>query len=362
MKRLLQNGALVVGSVVLALTAAEIATRLFVGPVPADLRAPWRRNTMRVPESIRASAPFPGVPYVLKPNAEVIHDFGSNPRGYFDGAGTLAYRTNSLGWREREFTLKKPAGTFRVLVIGDSFAFGTGVRQNHVLSSRLQQDLTAEHPGPVEVLNLGVPGYNTSHEVALLVRYGIRLDPDLVVIVFVMNDASTPALRRKGGTPPPLPRRPAWEGHSWLVDHLHVRWQDRARRNDWARNLHADFQADDPGWKRARDGFQVASALGRRRGFRVALVIFPLLWDLGSDYPFVEIHETVAAAARRFGIPVLDLHPAFGERNAESLWVHPSDHHPNEEAHALAARALHDFLVERGLLTGRQSGSGTSGE
>ncbi len=350
MKRILQNGALIVGSLVLVLAAAELATRLFVGPVPADLRAPWRRNTMRVPESIRTSAAFPGVPYVLKPNAEVIHDFGSNPRGYFDGDGTLTYRTNSLGWRDREFPWKKPAGAFRVLVVGDSFAFGTGVRRNHVLSGRLQEDLAAAHAGPVEVFNLGVPGYNTAHEIALLTHYGIRLDPDLVVIVFVLNDASVQTLRRKGDAPPALPPRPAWENRSWLVDHQRVRWQNRARRNDWARELHANFQADAPGWDRARTGIELAGVLGRKKGFRVALVIFPLLWDLGGDYPFREIHQTVAAAARKFGIPVLDLLPAFGERDAESLWVHPADHHPNEEAHALAARALGEFLGEQGLV------------
>lgn len=355
MKRLLQNGALAVGSVVLVLTAAEIATRLFVGPVPADLLAPWRRNTMRVPESIRASAPFPGVPYVLQPNAEVIHDFGSNPRGYFDGEGTLAYRTNSLGWRNREFEATPRPAVSRILVIGDSFAFGTGVRVEHLLSTRLEESLEAERPGQFEVLNLAVPGYNTSHEMALLVHYGVRLDPDLVVIVFVLNDASAQTLRRKGGAPAALPPRPAWEGRSLAFDHLRVRWQNRSRREAWARELHASFQADAPGWDRVRTAFELAAVLGRKKEFRVALVIFPLLWDLGHDYPFREIHQTVATAARKSGIPVLDLLPAFGERDAESLWVHPADHHPNEEAHALAARALREFLDEQGLVEGPAS-------
>jgi hypothetical protein len=48
--------------------------------------------------------------------------------------------------------------------------------------------------------------------------------------------------------------------------------------------------------------------------------------------------------ARSAGLEVIDLAPAFAGRRTESLWVHPSDHHPNGSAHALAARALVEGL------------------
>jgi hypothetical protein len=47
---------------------------------------------------------------------------------------------------------------------------------------------------------------------------------------------------------------------------------------------------------------------------------------------------------------VLDLFDAFRGRDGPSLWVHPTNQHPNEEAHAIAAEALGRFLREERLL------------
>ncbi len=50
------------------------------------------------------------------------------------------------------------------------------------------------------------------------------------------------------------------------------------------------------------------------------------------------------------GIPVLDLLDAFEGQPYEELWVHPSDQHPNEDGHYIAAEALADFVRLEHLL------------
>src|SRR5204862_1971065 len=90
----------------------------------------------------------------------------------------------------------------------------------------------------------------------------------------------------------------------------------------------------------ARDLRALASVDGRQ----VAFVIYPLLEDLEADYPLAPIHARVGDLARAAGLPVLDLHAAFKGRRTASLWVHPIDHHPNGEAHAIAARAIVEWL------------------
>jgi hypothetical protein len=73
-------------------------------------------------------------------------------------------------------------------------------------------------------------------------------------------------------------------------------------------------------------------------------MIFPDLVGLETSYPYAEVHRTIAAFLGQLGIPFHDLAPDFaGQRSAE-LWVHPTDHHPNEVAHALAARAIAEAL------------------
>ncbi len=353
MRPVLANTLLAVASVAGFLLVAELLVRLFVGPVPLDVRAPWLRNRMRVPEALRAESQLPGVPYLLEPNTRVPHEFTSNARGYFDEDGTITYRTNALGWRSPEFEREKPDGSFRIVALGDSFTFGAGVRDEDLFLTHLQAALDRRSPPRFEVINLGVMGFDAAHEAALLAHYAVDLDPDLVLVVFVLNDAGVlvpRALRKKGLAA--LPQVPASvERWFMLVDHLRVRRQNRERSRKAAADLHANFAPDHPGWERARQALEWEKALSRRHGFGLVLVIFPLMWAL-DDYPLEAIHTTVAAAARGLGIPVLDLLDAFRGQDTESLWVHPTNHHPNEKAHALAGRALSEYLGRLGGATG----------
>jgi hypothetical protein len=61
--------------------------------------------------------------------------------------------------------------------------------------------------------------------------------------------------------------------------------------------------------------------------------------------------DTVTKGLRDTGIPILDLgHALFEKHDYEDLDVHPLDGHPNEIAHAIAAREIRDFLQKNGLL------------
>ena len=82
----------------------------------------------------------------------------------------------------------------------------------------------------------------------------------------------------------------------------------------------------------------------------MALVIFPLLWELTENSRFREIHENVAAFGRGLGLPVLDLLPEFVGLDGPSLWVHSANQHPNEIAHEIAGMAVHRFLSAEGLV------------
>ena len=341
----LANLALATGSVLAVLMLGEVLVRVFLGPVPP-------RNLTLVPHKLRREAPFPGVPYLLAPNAQATHRFGSNPRGYFDGKGNLTYQTNSLGWRSPETTREKPPGRFRILGVGDSFTFGTGVRLEHLFLTRLAEHLEAETPGRFEVLNLGVMGFNTSHELHLLRNAGLALDPDLVVICYVLNDAEVlhPPSRKREGDTTARALRTSEPSASLLFDHLKERVRNRRAREAAVTRILADYADRAPGLTSVRHSLMEIGQIARETGIPVVLMIFPNLWKLDDDYPFTPAHRKVAAAAERAGIPVLDLIDAFRGQDGVSLWVHPSNQHPNEEAHAIAARALHEFLGAQDLL------------
>ena len=107
--------------------------------------------------------------------------------GWFAG---VPVRINQLGLRDpREYDLAKRPETFRILVLGDSVTFGHGSIYEHTYPFLLEQRLKAWRPDiGWEVWNAGVPGYNTSQELAHLVELGPRAAPDLVVVGFFIND------------------------------------------------------------------------------------------------------------------------------------------------------------------------------
>jgi lysophospholipase L1-like esterase len=109
-------------------------------------------------------------------------------------------RANRLGLRDHEPEAKAP-GTFRILGLGDSFAFGWGVPLEASFFKRLELLLDGSHPGAThEVVSAGIPGYGTYEALHLLASVGRGYEPDLVILAFYegndyLNNASAPRRR-----------------------------------------------------------------------------------------------------------------------------------------------------------------------
>jgi len=104
-------------------------------------------------------------------------------------------RINSQGFRDREHDVTKTTGTLRIAVIGDSIAFGWGVKEEERFSNLLEQMLNADavtSAARVEVLNFAVPGYNTVMEEGLVRARVLRYAPDVLVLNLVPNDDEIP--------------------------------------------------------------------------------------------------------------------------------------------------------------------------
>lgn len=92
---------------------------------------------------------------------------------------------NSVGMRDREYTLNKPEGVKRIVVIGDSFTSGLGVDAKEVFTEVMEDSLLSN----VEVLNFGVNGFGPTQEFLMLKYKGLKYDPDIVIMVlYIRND------------------------------------------------------------------------------------------------------------------------------------------------------------------------------
>jgi len=99
------------------------------------------------------------------------------------GASRSYVSMNSRGLRDSEHSYKRANGRGRILILGDSFAWGLGVNQQDVFSKVLER-----HLSHVEVINAGVSGYSTDQELLWLEMEGKKYSPDLIILTFCEND------------------------------------------------------------------------------------------------------------------------------------------------------------------------------
>ncbi|MBX3023595.1 SGNH/GDSL hydrolase family protein [bacterium] len=273
-------------------------------------------------------------------------------------------RLDAEGWRQPE-PARPAVAAQRVLVLGDSFAWGWGVGQGEVFTDLLQAALS---PG-VAVYNRGVIGFGTAQEYLLLRRELAARAYDAVVLLFFINDLADNIDGKEGHRPyfelvdgdlrprnqpaaargNPLER--FVEEHSRAYRFLEVQLGTLKRRfageaNDERGYRDApavDFH-DLPGYAVTARLLAAMQRLTREHGARFWLVYVPQRSELELEAPFPyvrAVHAMVDDIARREGIAMLDLSQPFRERTAagERL-IYAVDAHWTSAGHRLAADVL----------------------
>ncbi len=91
----------------------------------------------------------------------------------------IRYTTNSAGYRGRLYSGERDSAHTRLLMLGDSVAYGLDVDDEQVFSRRLEIG-----PGRYQVVNLSVAGYGTDQELLRLRHEGLGFRPDVVLVHF----------------------------------------------------------------------------------------------------------------------------------------------------------------------------------
>jgi hypothetical protein len=120
-------------------------------------------------------------------------DLGEIPVPYqhgvrrYPGAYTFSYTNNSQGWRgPREYREGKSSED-RVLILGDSFAYGFGVNDDQTFAVQVERDLKINHLA-VEVINAANPGKGTDYALKCFETVGRKFHPNLTILGFFSND------------------------------------------------------------------------------------------------------------------------------------------------------------------------------
>jgi lysophospholipase L1-like esterase len=357
------NVALVVASTLAAVLVLEAALRLSgFAPEVATRRmvdALWTRLLDCYPTNPRGYFDID-----LREPASRERYFSVAPRRFDDIARfhpwAVESRYNALRFRDVPPAPVAP-GKRRIVVFGDSFTEGQGVKEDETVARVLARLLEEQAPGRYEVRNCGRRGLDLP-ELFGGFEASLQYDPDLVVYALVLNDAVRPPefqarqtyvddwildrerLPEEEDAPPGLL-------HPRLFDFVSQRigaWRVGRATTRWYLDMWGEGNPE--GWARTQEYIREMDRQLNRRAARFLVAPWPLFVGLESGYPFRPVHETLRRFCLGSGIPYHDLLPVFEGQRSADLWVHPVDRHPNEIAHRLAAESL--APVVRHLLEG----------
>jgi lysophospholipase L1-like esterase len=336
-----------VAALVLALAALDVAARPFV-PLP-------RKSTLFVRD--------PELGWRLRPSAQDL----------WDG---VPVQVNAKGLRGPELDYARRPGAARILYLGDSVTVGYLLPSHaHSYPYLTAERLQRRGGRTIETVNGAVNGYSTWQEVRWLEREGIRYQPDLIVLGFVLNDVAGELEARRGW------RRPASKqlvlsvssgidriaNYSALVvlarqAALAVRFGRDVRGGAEREELFGvRMLVEDPeradvreAWAATRGDLDRLATLCRQRQIRLCLVVFPYTFQIGVARGADDPQRRLLEFGRQLDIPALDLLPVLRAR-AKADGLAPADYfldddHPSLLGSVVVADRLADFIVAERLL------------
>jgi hypothetical protein len=370
---LLLRTAICLFSLLVALTTAEVVTRLLEGLDPG-----FNRYFFKLVDH--------GEKFVYDPDL----GWRNAPEWSLDEPN-LTITINSHGLRGPERAYAKPAGVRRILILGDSYTFGYGVNDDETYPAYLETKLQAEQR-PFQVINMGVNAYGTDQEYLTLLKEGTKYDPDIVVLAFFTENDFADNLNRRldvvakpyfmdetlrpANVPVPFVRQSAGKTslvHPSRLIHASALYRllffagvssERSVRVMQTLNLcdvepekPPDFQGD---WIDLAVAItQGISKVCAENDAQLAVMSFGGFLDgpFNQNYPQAASEFTSRLRQRVPDLHFLDLDQAFVEKELSTarLTEGISYNHWNAFAHQTVAAILYDFLQHERLLTSERS-------
>lgn len=347
--------------------------------------------------TLRATTQYPPQPSAYIPDFELGKRLAPGFQGKHHGAWISI---NRHGMRDREHPLERPAGTLRILALGDSWTFGVAVAQDQTWPKQLEAALAegASRGGPAggapryEVMNTGVSGYETYNEALYYERDLARFEHDLVLVgMYPVNDVDakheTYAQRRRLHALSPLLYSASRLPRRLMIVQYYEYWREQRKQQRRAAHYgattrlagehHVDpdggfapgeldwtqlYSDDYSGWRMLKRSLASIGRGARANGVRGAVLLFPDLRDLAryARYCHPKVEPLIARAVEDAGLVLIDLLPDFaawqGREGEIALKGRAGSTHPNARGYALIGRAVARELEERGLLPSAPAG------
>jgi lysophospholipase L1-like esterase len=299
---------------------------------------------------------------------------------------------NKLGFRGPDFEPERQPGSLRILGLGNSITFGSGLADDETYLARLEEKLRAAHPGQVvEVLNAAMEGFTIRQYLPFLERVLPKVKPDVVILGAAFRDLHFhPRMGQLKGKVD----EEAWKAVKKKFDQtnnkvVHI---DRA---PFKERLSRRTKNGVRRWRTAYVAYYLAEKLRNRiappsfiqwqtsflsgeetepirarrvetkktlammkdlcvdHGAKLAFIAFPIYDQILRDYPQSTWPEILAEACKHHGLPYLDLLPALrGEfsKDGRAIFLPYDGNHYSASCHDSMSVAVYDFLKSARLV------------
>ncbi len=326
-----------------------------------------------------------------RPHAVFHHRFVPNSSGNYKAHEfNTTYTINAFGLRDRDLARQKPAGTKRLLLLGDSFTEGNGVEANQAFPAQLQALVDkAGLPSRWEVINAGEGSYSPILQYLLLEKQLLELEPDFVLLNLDMSDFfddiqySQLATFSAGGAPTAVRPEPERKPGPFYVEAAYALkdfLKENTRAYNFVRRHVVYFFLEKPNasgdvrfdkYAMLRDGYVFGDGrdfaltfgylerirdLLAARGVPLWIAVYPyghqvsprewhhgrVFWSFEQNRVYsTEAQKQVERLAKERRIPTINMTEDFLERSKSEFPLYfPYDGHFTPAGHAVAAQSL----------------------
>jgi hypothetical protein len=255
----------------------------------------------------------------------------------------IEHRVNRYGMRDRDsYEVQKPAGTYRIALVGASDSMGWGVGNldtyENVLEDRLNRENDGSRYSRYEALNFAVNAYGPIERLMMFENRVLAFEPDMVfyatnareyqwIVQRIMANLKKKVEPPYGVIKEALVKAGIQEGvHEVLL-----------------KGTLKPYAPEILSWIYGR-----FVEIGKERGIAPVMIYIPQ--PGGEPFERAEVEETLGMA-RAAGFTVIDLAHAYDGRDISTMRVEEWDTHPNTEAHRILEGMLYDGLRKDPVLS-----------
>ena len=256
---------------------------------------------------------------------------------------------NKHDYRDYEYSLKKPEGIFRVLVLGDSQTFGHGIKDlKNTWVKRLESKLQKEgRNASIEVLNISGPGWNSDTHLYELFKNGFKFNPDLVILAYAHNDIPFPTSINCNSSDRKITSNINIFQNSKLASFIDFRinrlLEKVGEKPSYFDCLNQAYGSI--GWEMNKFYLDMMGLALSIRKIHFMVTVIPIIHQLDHDYPLIGAHKKLKEFSHQKRIEFLDLYEkGFKNLDANNLKISRTNDHLNQRASDITANILFNRL------------------